>query len=122
RYCNQVLDKDIDDRCQQLLQDLVRYQEDLYLVDPGKAKRRKRFVLGLREVAKHLKMNHLVGVIISPNLEQNNSKGQLIIEMCQKQDVVFIFALGRRALGKACAKLVPVSVVGIFSTEGVEVR
>lgn len=45
-----------------------------------------------------------------------------IIEMSQKQDVPFVFALGRRALGRACAKLVPVSVVGVFSYEGCEVR
>lgn len=45
-----------------------------------------------------------------------------IIEMSQKQDVPFVFALGRRALGRACAKLVPVSVVGVFSYEGSEVR
>jgi len=32
-----------------------------------------------------------------------------------------VFALGRRALGRACAKPVPVSVVGIFSCDGVEV-
>jgi ribosomal protein L7Ae-like RNA K-turn-binding protein len=44
-----------------------------------------------------------------------------IIQMCQVQQVPFIFALGRRALGRACAKPVPVSVVGIFSYEGVEV-
>ena len=44
-----------------------------------------------------------------------------IIEMCNEQNVPFVFALGRRALGRACAKLVPVSVVGIFSYEGSEV-
>jgi len=44
-----------------------------------------------------------------------------IIEMCQQQRVPFVFALGRRALGRACAKPVPVSVVGIFSYDGVEV-
>jgi len=44
-----------------------------------------------------------------------------IIQMCQKQHVPFVFALGRRALGRACAKPVPVSVVGIFSCDGVEV-
>jgi ribosomal protein L7Ae-like RNA K-turn-binding protein len=44
-----------------------------------------------------------------------------IIQMCQEQQIPLIFALGRRALGRACAKPVPVSVVGIFSYEGVEV-
>ena len=44
-----------------------------------------------------------------------------ILTMCQEQNVPFVFALGRRALGRACAKLVPVSVVGIFNYEGCEV-
>lgn len=44
-----------------------------------------------------------------------------IISMCSEQNVPFVFALGRRALGRACAKLVPVSVVGIFNYEGSEV-
>ena len=44
-----------------------------------------------------------------------------ILELCNEQGVPFVFALGRRALGRACAKLVPVSVVGIFNYEGSEV-
>ena len=41
-----------------------------------------------------------------------------IIQLCSEQDVPFVFALGKRALGRACAKLVPVSVVGLFNYEG----
>lgn len=44
-----------------------------------------------------------------------------IIQECQQQGVPFIFALSRKALGKACAKQVPVSIVGIFNYEGAEV-
>ena len=45
----------------------------------------------------------------------------VILDLCSEQEVPFVFALGRRALGRACAKLVPVSVVGVFSYEGSEV-
>ena len=44
-----------------------------------------------------------------------------IMQLCAEQMVPFVFALGRRSLGRACAKLVPVSVVGIFNFEGSEV-
>ena len=44
-----------------------------------------------------------------------------IIDTCQARRVPLIFALGRRALGRACAKPVPVSVVGIFGYDGLEV-
>jgi len=36
RYCNQVLDKEIDDCCTELLQDLVRFQEQTFNKDPSK--------------------------------------------------------------------------------------
>lgn len=36
RYCNQVLDKDIDDCATTLLQDLVRFQDRMYHKDPSK--------------------------------------------------------------------------------------
>lgn len=45
----------------------------------------------------------------------------MIISLCSEQDVPFVFALGRRSLGRACAKLVPVSVVGVFNYQGAEV-
>lgn len=44
-----------------------------------------------------------------------------ILNLCNEQNIPFVFALGRRALGRACAKLVPVSVVGIFNYSGTEV-
>jgi len=36
RYCNQVLDKEIDDCCTDLLQDLVRIQEQTFSKEPSK--------------------------------------------------------------------------------------
>ena len=44
-----------------------------------------------------------------------------ILNLCNEQNIPFVFALGRRALGRACAKLVPVSVVGSFNYSGTEV-
>lgn len=125
-YCTQILDKDIDMCCTALLHELVRFQDRMYHKDPNKAKGKRRVVLGLREVTKHLKLKKIKCVIISPNLEKIQSKGGLdealnnILNMCQEQNVPFVFALGRRALGRACAKLVPVSVAGIFNYEGCE--
>ncbi|GFN93192.1 selenocysteine insertion sequence-binding protein 2-like [Plakobranchus ocellatus] len=125
-YCTQILDKEIDQCCASLLQELVKFQDRMYHKDPVKAKSKRRVVLGLREVTKHLKLKRIKCVVISPNLEKIQSKGGLdealntILTMCQEQNVPFVFALGRRALGRACAKLVPVSVVGIFNYEGCE--
>lgn len=41
--------------------------------------------------------------------------------MAREQEIPFVFALGRKALGRCVNKLVPVSVVGIFNYFGAEV-
>jgi len=49
----------------------------LYQKDPLKAKMKRRLVMGIREVTKHLKLKKLKCVIVSPNLEKIQSKGEL---------------------------------------------
>lgn len=109
-----------------LLKELVRFQDRMYQKDPIKAKTKRRLVLGLREVLKHLRLRKLKCVIISPNCEKIQSKGGLddtlhtIIDYACKQDIPFVFALNRKALGRSLNKAVPVSVVGIFSYDGAQ--
>ncbi|KAM6950386.1 selenocysteine insertion sequence-binding protein 2-like isoform 2-T2 [Lycodopsis pacificus] len=125
-YCNQVLSKEIDESVTMLLQELVRFQERVYQKDPTKAKSKRRLVMGLREVTKHMKLNKIKCVIISPNCEKIQAKGGLdealynVIAMARDQEIPFVFALGRKALGRCVNKLVPVSVVGIFNYSGAE--
>ncbi|XP_078252247.1 selenocysteine insertion sequence-binding protein 2-like isoform X1 [Rhinoraja longicauda] len=127
-YCSQVLSKEVDTYVTDLLKELVRFQDRLYQKDPIKAKKKRRIVMGLREVLKHLKLKKLKCVIISPNCERIQSKGGLdealhtIIEVAREQEIPFVFALNRRALGRCVNKAVPVSVVGIFSYDGAETQ
>ncbi|KAG7454000.1 hypothetical protein MATL_G00264070 [Megalops atlanticus] len=125
-YCNQVLNKDIDESVTLLLQELVHFQERVYQKDPTKAKAKRRLVMGLREVTKHMRLRKIKCVIISPNCEKIQAKGGLdealynVITMAREQEIPFVFALGRKALGRCVNKLVPVSVVGIFNFSGAE--
>lgn len=125
-YCSQVLSKEVDTCVTELLKELVRFQDRLYLKDPVKAKTKRRLVMGLREVLKHLKLKKLKCIIISPNCEKIQSKGglddtlQTIINCAYEQNVPFVFALNRKALGRCVNKAVPVSVVGIFSYDGAQ--
>ncbi|XP_074851173.1 selenocysteine insertion sequence-binding protein 2 isoform X2 [Carettochelys insculpta] len=125
-YCSQVLNKEVDSCVTDLLKELVRFQDRLYQKDPVKAKAKRRLVMGLREVLKHLKLKKLKCVIISPNCEKIQSKGGLdetlhtIIDCACEQNIPFVFALNRKALGRCVNKAVPVSVVGIFSYDGAE--
>ncbi|NXT51151.1 SEBP2 protein, partial [Pluvianellus socialis] len=125
-YCSQVLSKEVDSCVTDLLKELVRFQDRLYQKDPVKAKIKRRLVMGLREVLKHLKLKKLKCVIISPNCEKIKSKGGLdetlhnIIDCACEQNIPFVFALNRKALGRCVNKAVPVSVVGIFSYDGAQ--
>uniref|UniRef100_A0A452RNF6 SECIS binding protein 2 n=1 Tax=Ursus americanus TaxID=9643 RepID=A0A452RNF6_URSAM len=125
-YCSQMLSKEVDACVTELLKELVRFQDRMYQKDPVKAKTKRRLVLGLREVLKHLKLRRLKCVIISPNCEKIQSKGGLddtlhtIIDYACEQNIPFVFALNRKALGRSLNKAVPVSVVGIFSYDGAQ--
>ncbi|KAG9354417.1 hypothetical protein JZ751_001126 [Albula glossodonta] len=125
-YCSQVLSKDVDECVSTLLKELVRFQDRLYQKDPMKARMKRRLVMGLREVLKHLKLKKVKCVIISPNCERIQSKGGLdealhtIIDTCREQSVPFVFALSRKALGRCVNKAVPVSLVGIFNYDGAQ--
>ncbi|XP_072808771.1 selenocysteine insertion sequence-binding protein 2 isoform X3 [Vicugna pacos] len=125
-YCSQVLSKEVDACVTDLLKELVRFQDRMYQKDPVKAKAKRRLVLGLREVLKHLKLKKLKCVIISPNCEKIQSKGGLddtlhsIIDHACEQNIPFVFALNRKALGRSLNKAVPVSVVGVFSYDGAQ--
>uniref|UniRef100_A0A3Q1G265 Selenocysteine insertion sequence-binding protein 2-like n=1 Tax=Acanthochromis polyacanthus TaxID=80966 RepID=A0A3Q1G265_9TELE len=125
-YCSQMLSKDVDECVTSLLKELVRFQDRLYQKDPMKARMKRRIVMGLREVLKHLKLRKVKCVIISPNCERIQSKGGLdealhtIINTCREQGVPFVFALSRKALGRCVNKAVPVSLVGIFNYDGAQ--
>ncbi|XP_008943733.1 PREDICTED: selenocysteine insertion sequence-binding protein 2 [Merops nubicus] len=125
-YCSQVLSKEVDHCVTDLLKELVRFQDRLYQKDPVKAKIKRRLVMGLREVLKYLKLKKLKCVIISPNCEKIQSKGGLddtlhnIIDCACEQNIPFVFALNRKALGRCVNKAVPVSVVGVFSYDGAQ--
>ncbi|XP_061426611.1 collagen alpha-1(I) chain-like isoform X2 [Lethenteron reissneri] len=125
-YCNQVLSREIDQCASAMLLELVRFQERLFERDPERARRKRRLVMGLREVTKHLRLRKLRALIISPNCEKIQAKGgldealQTVIALASEQSVPFVFALNRKALGHCLNKKVPVSVVGVFHYGGAE--
>lgn len=72
-----MLSKDVDECVTALLKELVRFQDRMYQKDPMKARMKRRIVMGLREVLKHLKLRKVKCVVISPNCERIQSKGTL---------------------------------------------
>ena len=75
RYCNHLVKEEINTCVENFLADLARFQDRMYLKDPIKAKAKRRYVCGLREVLKHLKLRKLRCIILPPNLDRIQSEG-----------------------------------------------
>jgi selenocysteine insertion sequence-binding protein 2 len=87
------VNSEIDSVCAALLQEICRFQDRLYHKNPSKvgeratektwfqtfspkkAKTKRRFVMGIREVTKHLKLQRIKCIILAPNCEKIQSKG-----------------------------------------------
>ncbi|XP_065067217.1 uncharacterized protein LOC135692826 [Rhopilema esculentum] len=125
-YCDQLLSKDIDQIVYKMLKDLRRFQTRAYIENPIKAKTKKRLVLGIREVARHLKMSRLKCVIIAPNLEKITNEGGIdsylgkIIFDCKQFSIPVVYSMTRQILGMILKRNVPVSAIGILNYAGVE--
>ena len=78
RYCSHVVADEINSAVELLLQDLVRFQDRQYHRDPVRAKSKRRYVCGLREVHKHLTLDKLKCVIFPLNFHHIQSTGTCI--------------------------------------------
>ena len=78
-YCDQVIDKQIDELAAFILSELNRFYQRQLQKNQIKAKSKRRFVLGIREVFKHLKLGKIKCVVVSPNLEKIQSKGERLL-------------------------------------------
>ena len=134
-YCKQVIAPGLNVAVTALLQKLKFFQDRLKAQDPVKAKMRKRFVLGLREVRRGVLSRKVKCVIMTPNIEQVGSQGGLdgfvsdIMTECEKDRedgdenieidrIPLVFALTRNKLGKALGKPMTLSVVGLYDVNG----
>ena len=77
RYCNHVMSKDMDRLVNELMSDLVRLQDKKHAEDPEKAKAKRRYVLGLREASKFLKVNKAAAIIFAADIEPVTKAGGL---------------------------------------------
>ena len=110
-----------------MMADLVRFQDNLHNKDPIKAKVRKRYVVGLREVKKFLTVNKVTMLVLAPDIEPVKVKGGLndliqeLIDLARANEIPVVFALNRYKLGKACLRKAAVSCIGVMNYQGSEV-
>merc|ERR1740123_983988 len=68
-YCSHLLSPEVNTTISSLMSDLIRFQDKQYAKDPDKAKAKRRYVVGLREVAKFLKVKKIKAIILAPDIE-----------------------------------------------------
>ena len=108
-YVDVTLDKNLD----QLTVNLVLKLKELYFkrklkVPKGRKQMRpakKRYIIGLNEVWKHLQAGNLNCVILATNLEKVEEERGIdelvksIAEMCRKRKIPLIYSMNRYRLG-----------------------
>ena len=76
-YCDHELSNELDESAKNLIQDLVRFQDRQFAKDPIKAKAKKRYVVGLREIKKFLQVRKITILFLAPDVEPVKVKGGL---------------------------------------------
>ncbi|XP_059486006.1 selenocysteine insertion sequence-binding protein 2 [Neocloeon triangulifer] len=123
-YCDNLLGKELDECVEKLLKALVNMQDRSYQKDPNKYK--KRIISGLHEAKKTLVGKKAKFVVIAPDLEKCPQPGGLdekileIIRLARESQTPYMFALGRRKLGKILIKKVPISCAVVINSDGAE--
>ena len=67
----------MDETVSNLVKDLVRFQDRQHAENPIKAKARRRYVVGLREIKKFMTVKKITMLLLAPDVEQMQSKGGL---------------------------------------------
>ena len=85
----------MDETVKCFIQDLVRFQDRQFAKDPIKAKAKKRYVVGLREIKKFLQVRKISILILAPDVEPVKVKGGLddviteLISLAKENEVKF---------------------------------
>jgi len=77
RYCDHLISPELDSLSVQLMGDLVRFQDRQYFKSPVKAKAKRRYVAGLREIKKFITVKKIVALLIAPGMSRKMKSGVL---------------------------------------------
>ncbi len=81
------------------MQDIVRFQDRQHAKDPVKAKTRRRYVVGLREIKKFLQVKKITLLILAPDVETVKLKGGLddtiseLVRMSNENEVIIFLII-----------------------------
>ena len=118
------MSEELDNLVKSLVQDIVRFQDRQFAKDPVKAKAKKRYVVGLREIKKFLQVKKITLLLLAPDVETVKLKGGLddtieeLIRLAQENEIPYAFTMSRWKLGKSCLRKVPISGIGVLNHQG----
>jgi len=94
--------------------------------DSALAPQPRRFVIGLKEVARRTKQSKLSCLLVAPDIEEDGNSGGLddrmreLLGSAHQNGIPVVFALSRARLGKALGKNLHISVLGILDATGAQ--
>jgi len=109
-----------------LISDLLHFQIRAYKKDPYKAKKSRRLVLGLREVAKAVRLKKAKMVVLARNLEVFEEEDGLsnqvhvLVQEAQQNGILLLIALTRASLGRILGGGKQMGAVAIVDFSGAE--
>lgn len=132
-YVAQAFSTELEEALTAMVSKLHELQRRQQMRDPLKAKLRRRFVVGLREVQKGVKLGKVKCVVLAANIEMG-MQGLIeagidtivhnLIAACEPDPAIgrarvpIVFAPSRSRLGSALAKHMSISALGIYSPDG----
>jgi ribosomal protein L7Ae-like RNA K-turn-binding protein len=123
-YVHHMLTDAIDDAATQMLTDLHRLQRKLKQTQPLRFKALQRYVAGLRETHRAVRLGKARLCIFAPDVEPISSEGGTddqigkISALCAAQRVPVVFCLNRKRLGNVLWNRTGSSAVAVVSAEG----
>jgi len=133
-YVMQDLNYHLDQAVGMMLLRLQRFTDQQWRMsgavpDPKRIKdvpQQRRFVIGLKEVARRTKQSKVECLIVAPDIEEDANSGGLddrmreLLASAYQNRTPVIFALTRARLGKALGKSLHISVLGILDARGAQ--
>ena len=98
------MSRDLDEIVSSLVKDLVRFQDRQHAENPIKAKARRRYVVGLREIKKFMTVKKITMLLLAPDVEQMQSKGGLddiiseLIKLAKENEVSITLFRNKRIM------------------------
>lgn len=125
-YVMQDLNFRLDQIVGMLLHRLQRFTDQQRSLSESQQHQQRRFVIGLKEVARRTKQAKLACVIVAPDIEEDGNSGGLddrmreLLASAYQNSIPVIFALSRARLGKALGKSLHISVLGVMDARGAQ--